>query len=204
MEVHNSEHQHGIEVRPDREVTGKGVGGSKACEGVTCGFSDAKTSGKDEKERAASIKKLWIAVFLCIIFMTVEVVGGIKANSLAILTDAAHLLSDVAAFAISLFSIWASGWEANSRQSYGFFRIEILGALVSIQMIWLLAGILVYEAITRLINGTGEVQGFLMFLVSAFGLVVNIIMALLLGHDHGNGHAHDHKHHGHEAQGHGE
>ncbi|KAK2664441.1 hypothetical protein Ddye_003015 [Dipteronia dyeriana] len=95
-----------------------------------------------------------MAVVLCIIFMSVEVVGGIKANSLAILTDAAHLLSDVAAFAISLFSLWASGWETTPRQSYGFFRIEILGALVSIQMIWLLAGILVYEAIVRLIHDT--------------------------------------------------
>ncbi|KAF2597390.1 hypothetical protein F2Q68_00007400 [Brassica cretica] len=91
------------------------------------------------------------------IFIVVEVVGGIKANSLAILTDAAHLLSDVGAFAISLFSLWASGWKATPKQSYGFFRIEILGALVSIQMIWILAGILVYEAIVRLKNGSGQV-----------------------------------------------
>ena len=134
-----------------------------------------------------------IAVALCIAFMsTAEVVGGIRANSLAILTDAAHLLSDVAAFAISLFSLWAAGWEATPRQSYGFYRVEILGALVSIQLIWLLAGILVYETIIRLIHDTGEVDGFLMFLVAAFGLLVNTIMALVLGHDHG--HNHNHKH----------
>lgn len=204
MEAHSHEHRsHIIEVGRDEPDEGKG--GTKVCEGVPCGFSDSKISDKDARERSASMRKLLIAVVLCIIFMSVEVVGGIKANSLAILTDAAHLLSDVAAFAISLFSLWASGWEANPRQSYGFFRIEILGALVSIQMIWLLAGILVYEAIDRLINDTGEVQGFLMFLVSAFGLIVNIIMAVLLGHDHGhghsNGHGHDHGHdhgHGHE------
>lgn len=184
-----------IEIHADKPAIEQGLAASKVCEGAPCGLSDAKTSS----ERSVSMKKLWIAVVLCIVFMSVEVVGGVKANSLAILTDAAHLLSDVAAFAISLFSIWASGWEANPRQSYGFFRIEILGALVSIQMIWLLAGILVYEAIARLINDTGEVQGFLMFLVSTFGLVVNIIMALVLGHDHGHhghGHAHDHGHHG--------
>lgn len=140
-----------------------------------------------------------MAVVLCVIFMSVEVVGGIKANSLAILTDAAHLLSDVAAFSISLFSLWAAGWDANPRQSYGFFRIEILGALVSIQLIWLLAGILVYEAIERILAGTHHVDGFLMFVVAAFGLLVNIIMALLLGHDHGHGH-NDHGHHNHEFQ----
>ncbi|XP_049414824.1 metal tolerance protein 1-like [Solanum stenotomum] len=166
----------------------------KICGSALCGFSDVNTMSKDAQERSASMKKLCIAVVLCIIFMAAEVVGGTKANSLAILTDAAHLLSDVAAFAISLFSLWASGWEANPRQSYGFFRIELLGALVSIQMIWLLAGILVYEAIARLIHDTGEVQGFLMFIVSAFGLGVNLIMAFLLGHH--DVHGHNHKEHG--------
>ncbi|XP_010453498.1 PREDICTED: metal tolerance protein A2-like [Camelina sativa] len=178
----------------------------KSCGEASCGFSDAKTTSRDAAEREASMRKLLVAVVLCGIFIIVEVVGGIKANSLAILTDAAHLLSDVAAFAISLFSLWASGWEANPRQSYGFFRIEILGALVSIQMIWLLACVLVYESIARLQNGSGEVQGSLMFLVSAVGLLVNIAMAILLGHDHGHaghshshGHGHDHSHH-HEHQ----
>nr|GMD05475.1 Metal tolerance protein 1 [Ipomoea batatas] len=165
MDTQSLERELLIEVG-DAPVPNKSSLGSKVCGGAPCGFSDAKTSSKDAQERAASMRKLWIAVVLCVIFMTVEVVGGIKANSLAILTDAAHLLSDVASFAISLFSLWASGWEATPRQSYGFFRIEILGALVSIQLIWLLTGILVYEAIERLINSSGEVQGFLMPLLN--------------------------------------
>lgn len=189
------EEQHPIieinEQVPDEE---KSLGGSKICGEAPCGFTDSEISSKDAKERSDSMKKLLIAVALCVVFMSVEIVGGIKANSLAILTDAAHLLSDVAAFAISLFSLWAAGWEANPRQSYGFFRLEILGALVSIQLIWLLAGILVYEAIIRLIQDTGEVDGFLMFIVSAFGLVVNVIMALVLGHNHGHDHDHGHAH----------
>ncbi|KAF2597389.1 hypothetical protein F2Q68_00007401 [Brassica cretica] len=131
----------------------------KTCGEAPCGFSDAKTSAMEAEERAKSARKLLIALLLRAIFIVVEVVGGIKANSLAILTDAAHLLSDVGAFAISLFSQWASGWKATPKQSYGFFRIEILGALVSIQMIWILAGILVYEAIVRLKNGSGQVEG---------------------------------------------
>ncbi|KAL5730968.1 Metal tolerance protein 1 [Ranunculus cassubicifolius] len=188
-------HHERIEICGD--VSEQSVGGTKICAGAVCGFSDTISSSKDARERSASMRKLLIAVALCIVFMAVEVVGGIKANSLAILTDAAHLLSDVAAFAISLFSLWAAGWEATPRQSYGFYRIEILGALVSIQMIWLLAGILVYEAIDRLIHESGEVQGSLMFAVSAFGLVVNIIMAVVLGHDHGHGHGHDHGGHDH-------
>nr|QIA97563.1 metalloprotease [Celmisia lyallii] len=176
--------------------------GTKVCGGAPCGFSDAKTSSREARERSASTWKLWGGVILCFLFMGVEVFGGIKAHSLAILTDAAHLLSDVAAFAISLFSVWASGWEATPRQSYGFFRIEILGTLVSIQIIWLLTGILVYEAIDRLLYGTVEVEGSLMFAIATFGLVVNILMMFILGHDHGHGHGHGHDH-GHQEHDHG-
>ncbi|KAJ4971266.1 hypothetical protein NE237_004365 [Protea cynaroides] len=214
MEDQSPHHRHQIvEVCGDVTKGSPSLGGIKVCGEAPCGFSDAGTVLKDAKERSASMRKLLMAVALCVVFMSVEVAGGIKANSLAILTDAAHLLSDVAAFAISLFSLWASGWEATPRQSYGFFRIEILGALVSIQLIWVLAGILVYEAIARLIHDTGEVQGFLMFVVAAFGLLVNIIMACLLGHDHGHshghsGHDHDQSHnhghgHGHSHHTHG-
>ncbi|XLS62706.1 hypothetical protein HN51_016934 [Arachis hypogaea] len=74
-------------------------------DGSTCLFANAGSISKDSVERSTSMRKLSIAVGLCFVFMTVEVIGGIKANSLAILTDAAHLLSDVAAFAISLFSL---------------------------------------------------------------------------------------------------
>ncbi|KAF2616909.1 hypothetical protein F2Q68_00041918 [Brassica cretica] len=148
---------------------------NKVCGETSCVFS---TSTSDTKERSASMRKLAIAivVVLCILFMTIEVVGGIKANSLAILTDEAHLLTEVAAFAISMLSLWASSWEANPRQSYGFSRIEILGALVPVQLIWLLTGVLVYEAITRLIQQ------------------INIIVIVVLGHDHDTGHCHSHDH----------
>lgn len=189
---HHHHHHHVVEISSaDASLVGEI---KKTCGEAPCGFSDAKTISRDAAERKTSMRKLLVAVVLCALFITVEVVGGIKANSLAILTDAAHLLSDVAAFAISLFSLWASGWEATPRQSYGFFRIEIIGALFSIQMIWLLAGVLVYQAIARLHNGSGQVEGSLMFLVSAFGLLVNIAMAVLLGHDHGHSHSHGHSH----------
>ncbi|CAL9232330.1 unnamed protein product [Arabidopsis halleri] len=185
---------HIVEVNVGKSEEKRVIVASKVCGEAPCGFSDSKNASGDAQERSASMRKLSIAVVMCLVFMTVEVVGGIKANSLAILTDAAHLLSDVAAFAISLFSLWAASWEATPTQTYGFFRIEILGALVSIQLIWLLTGILVYEAIIRIVTETSEVNGFLMFLVAVFGLVVNIIMAVMLGHDHGHSHGDGHSH----------
>ncbi|MQL83558.1 hypothetical protein Taro_016058 [Colocasia esculenta] len=186
-----------IKVDVDLPLDKSSVDRKRICTGTTCMLSDSIASSGDAKERLASMRKLVMAVILCTIFMCVEVAAGVKANSLAILTDAAHLLSDVAAFSISLFSLWAGGWEATPRQSYGFLRIEILGALFSIQLIWVLAGVLVFEAVTRIIHDKGEVQGCVMFAVSAFGLVVNTIMAALLSNNHGHDHCHGWHSHGH-------
>ncbi|CAM6092528.1 unnamed protein product [Calypogeia fissa] len=167
------------------EINGKHL----QCNGTECPWMS-----KDKEQRSKDMKKLSRAVAFCVTFMVLEVVGGIKAGSLAILTDAAHLLSDVASFAISLFAMWAGGWEANLRQTYGFFRLEILGALVSIQIIWLITGIIVYEAFVRLFRDPVEIDGRLMFIIASLGLVVNLVMMFLLGHGHDHGHDHGHSH----------
>eukprot|EP00250_Pteridium_aquilinum_P008787 c18207_g1_i2 orf=511-1884(-) len=167
-----------------------------ACALSRCGLSDGRNRAEDALARSSSARKLSIAVVLCLIFIAVEITGGMLSHSLAVLTDAAHLLSDVAGFAISLFAIWASSWEATPRQSYGFFRLEILGALLSIQLIWLLTGIIVYEAIYRMIHTSQQVDGRLMFIVATFGFFVNVVMVFLLGH-HGHSHSHDGHDHGH-------
>lgn len=176
-------------------------GVKRLCGGLGCRFSDAKTQAADSHARSAAAWKLGLAMVLCLIFVAVEVAGGVISNSLAILTDAAHLLSDVAGFAISLFAIWASSWEATPRQSYGYLRLEILGALLSIQLIWLLTGIIVYEAIYRCLHSSGSIDGRLMFIVASFGLCVNIIMVFLLGH---HGHSHGHHHASGHGHGHGQ
>lgn len=175
------------------------------CAATRCGLESAGSLGKDEVERRESSRKLMKAVVICLFFMALEVAGGLYANSLAILTDAAHLLTDVAGFALSLFAIWASGWEATPCQTFGFSRLEILGALGSILFIWLLTGILVYEAIKRLLTEVAPIDGRLMFGIAAVGLLVNLAMMYLLGHDghahggHGHSHAHGHGH-GHENE----
>ncbi|CAK9215591.1 unnamed protein product [Sphagnum troendelagicum] len=132
--------------------------------------------------------------------MIVEVIGGTLSNSLAILTDAAHLLSDIAGFAIAIFAIWASGWEATPHQSFGFYRLEILGALVSIQIIWLITGVLLYEAIVRFLHPKETINGRIMFIVALVGLLSNVGLMFTLGHDgHGHTHAQDHNHDNHDV-----
>lgn len=171
-----------------------------------CAFSQKEINALESEQRSKSTRKLCGLIIFYLIFMAVETVGGIKSNSLAVLTDAAHVLSDVFGFSISLFAVWVSGWRATSQQSFGFNRIEVLGALISVQLIWLIAGILIYEAFSRLLHQNTTVDGKLMFAIAAFGFIGNLIMVTWLGHDHTHHghkdhhhHQHHHRHHHHES-----
>ncbi len=147
------------------------------------------------------MKKLIIVSVLCITFMGVEVVGGVLANSMAIMTDAAHLLSDFSGFLISIFSIWIGTRPASKNMSYGYHRAEIIGALGSVVFIWGLTIWLIWEALMRLIYPT-KVDGLIMMIIAGIGLVFNLIMGKLL-HHHGHGHGgHSHDHHGHSHEKH--
>ena len=100
--------------------------------------------------------------------MVCEVVGGILSNSLAIATDAAHLLTgtlltyysviiisifpDFASFMISLIAIWMAARPKSKKLSFGWHRAEVLGAIVSVLMIWLVTGVLVYLAVMRVVT----------------------------------------------------
>lgn len=194
------EHPFEVEMlKPSEENDSLSKPSQFSCNSI-CSFSKQEYNLSDFEQRSKSTTKLrWLIVFYAIV-MLVEIVGGLKANSLAVLTDAAHLLSDIAGFSISLFAIWASGWEANSRQSFGFNRLEVLGALLSVQLIWLISGFLIYEALDRILHKNAKVNGKLMFAIAAFGFIINLIMVLWLGHNHHHGHGHGHGHdhdHGH-------
>ncbi|XP_033219609.1 zinc transporter 2-like isoform X2 [Belonocnema kinseyi] len=150
----------------------------------------------DKKAR----KKLLIASALCVLFMIGEIVGGIWSNSLAIATDAAHLLTDFASFMISLFSIWVASRPATRKMPFGWYRAEVIGALTSVLMIWVVTGILVFLAVERIINKDFELDSTAMLITSAIGVAVNLVMGLTLhqhghGHSHGGGHTHDHHKH---------
>ncbi|OMO61994.1 Cation efflux protein [Corchorus capsularis] len=84
-----------------------------------CAFSRQENSALESEQRWKSATKLSGLISFYVIVMLVEVIGGVKANSLAVMTDAAHLLSDVAGFSISLFTVRASAWKATSYQSFG-------------------------------------------------------------------------------------
>jgi cation diffusion facilitator family transporter len=111
--------------------------------------------------------------------MTIELIGGYIAGSLAIMTDAAHLLSDLSGFIISMLSLYIALTPANSKLTYGYHRAEIIGALVSILIIWILTGWLLSEAIDRLYN-PHYIKANLMMIIAGCGLLFNLIMAKVL------------------------
>merc|ERR1719219_2960090 len=132
-----------------------------------------RQEGVDKKAR----RKLILASCLCLVFMVAEIVGGVLSNSLAIATDAAHLLTDFASFMIPLFAIWMAARPKSQKMSFGWHRAEVLGATVSVLMIWLVTGILVYMAILRVINKDFMIEATAMLITSGLGVLVNIVMA---------------------------
>jgi zinc transporter 2 len=158
-------------------------------------------AGKEGSLSLKARRQLLAAGALCFLFMIGEVVGGYYAGSLAIMTDAAHLLSDLASFLISLYAIYLAEAPPSAKATWGYHRFEVIGALGSVLLIWLLTGVLVYEAILRLLNPQ-PVDGRIMFATATAGLCVNLGMMKILhqghGHSHGGGgggggdHGHSH------------
>jgi zinc transporter 2 len=111
------------------------------------------------------------------------------------------LLSDVASFSISLFAVWLAERPPTPNATFGFHRIEIFGAVASVLLIWVLTGVLCYEAVMRIINPE-EVDGRTMFIVAILGVGVNIVMMKIL-HQGGGGHGHSHGDEGGGAGDHG-
>ena len=125
------------------------------------------------------IKKLMKVSAFSFTFMLIEFIGGYIAGSLAIMTDAAHLLSDLSGFVISMFSLYIALHPANFQFTYGYHRAEVIGALSSILIIWTLTVWLIYEAVHRLYNPQ-KIEGFIMVLISVCGLIFNLIMSKIL------------------------
>lgn len=114
------------------------------------------------------------ALVITLGFMVVELLVGWWANSLALMTDAAHMLTDAGALGLSLFALWMAKKPANYRMTFGYQRAEILGALANGLAIWFLAGIFIYEALMRF-GSPPAVQGKWVFFTALLGLLVNIL-----------------------------
>ena len=127
----------------------------------------------------ASIRRLTITLGLLAGYMVVEVVGGLLANSLSLLADAGHMLTDAGAVGLALLAIWLAGKPPSVERTFGFHRTEVLAALANALSLWLIAGVILFEAYRRFLEPQ-EVTGALMLGVGAVGLLVNLAAAALL------------------------
>ena len=133
----------------------------------------------------AASRRLKIVVCLTAAYFLAEVIGGWIANSLALLADAGHMLTDIMALTLALVAAWIARRPADSNRTYGYQRIEILAALFNGVAVIVIAIVIMYEAWERLLSPP-EVDYKLMAIVAAGGLLVNMAAALILGgHQHG-------------------
>jgi cobalt-zinc-cadmium efflux system protein len=128
-------------------------------------------------------RRLRLALVLTVTLLVAEAVGGWLSNSLALLADAGHMLTDAGALALSLFVAWLARQQARPERTYGYLRWEILAALINGATLLLVSGWIVYEAVRRF-SAPEPVAGGMMLVVALAGLVVNAIAAWLL---HGAG-----------------
>jgi cobalt-zinc-cadmium efflux system protein len=131
-------------------------------------------AGARGEAAARNRRRLGFVLVLAAAYMVAEVVGGILANSLALLADAGHMLSDVGALALSLFAVWMAQKPASPRRSYGLHRTEILAALANGATLVAISFYIVYEALHRL-REPQEVAGLTVLLIATGGLLVNLV-----------------------------
>lgn len=124
-------------------------------------------------------RSLWLALVLTTIFLVVELVTGILSNSLALISDAAHMFTDTAALGISLAAIRIARRSADARRTFGYHRFEILAAAFNASLLFVVAIYILYEAWRRLKNPP-EIQSGAMLIVAIAGLVINLISMKIL------------------------
>ena len=168
----------------------------------------------EQERRQEVLKKLKTASLICFVFFLIEVVGGYLAGSLAILSDAAHLAADLSAFVVAILGSHIAALPVSEAHTYGLKRTESLAALFSMVSLVILSIGLAVVALRRMyfiFNGV-EIQlvdGKLMSTIAFIGVIVNVLLAYVLGEDHvhmigaDSGHDHEHSHghshfHGHE------
>lgn len=127
----------------------------------------------------STVRRLALSLGITLVFVVVEILAGVFANSLALLTDAAHNLTDVLALALTWWALWITTKPANSGKTYGYHRAGILVALVNSTTLALIALGIFYEAWKRFVTPP-EVEANILIGVGTMAVVVNLVTALLV------------------------
>mgnify|MGYP000863080843 CR=1 FL=1 len=151
-------------------------------------------------DNAKNYCKLIIVIVISVVFIGGEILGGVLSNSISVISDATHLFTDLVGFIVSFVFIYYSDRASDKKISFGFHRMEVIGALANLFIIWCVTVFLLYEATLRIINKEFVEDPKVMLIVAGGGLVINIIMYFVLhtgpgGHSHGIGQKCSHDNH---------
>jgi len=105
-----------------------------------------------QEDYSSNFKKLIIVIIISFIFISGEFIGGYISGSISVISDAFHLVTDLIGFVVSFVFIWFSRKKPTDIMSFGYHRMELMGALGNLFIIWALAFFLIYEATLRIIN----------------------------------------------------
>ncbi|MCU6339365.1 cation diffusion facilitator family transporter, partial [Enterobacter quasiroggenkampii] len=133
------------------------------------------------KDQVTSKRTLWITLALTLFFTIVEIVGGLLSNSLALLSDSAHMISDVIALGLSMTAIYMATREPNQRYTFGYLRFEIIASFLNGLALIVIAIGIVVEGVKRMVHPQ-DVDLRLMLIIATIGLIVNIVLTLVLSH----------------------
>ncbi len=134
----------------------------------------------DSNAVASDRRRLYIVLAVATLYFLTELIAGWLTNSLALLSDAVHMMTDIAAICLSLLTLWISTRPATGGKTFGYLRAEILGALLNGLFLWLLVVFIWIEAARRL-RHPQEVKGLGVMVVAIVGIVVNGFAAWLTG-----------------------
>lgn len=231
---HDHDHSHDDHDKPSSSTTGGVVttatappprrsSSSTYTGNRTSSYLDHRHDNTPEmKQQQRVIHKLQIAVGIICFFLLIEIIGGYAAKSLAIWSDAAHLMADLAAIMVALLAAHLGSFPVSDQHTFGLKRVESLAALFSTMSLLCISVGLAYEAIVRIYTITvpvaehdnapadtsssahHQVDGRLMSIIAFIGVLVNLTLAYVLGEHHvhlpsddgcHHGHDHDHDHH---------
>jgi len=133
--------------------------------------------------REVEKKRLVISLIITLFVLILEVIGGIFANSIALITDAGHMFTHAFAITISLFAIYLAQKPRCHHRTFGLYRAEVLAAFINGLFLLVMVGFIVYEAVERLLNPI-EIEIVYMIFIALIGLSVNITSILILQGSH--------------------
>ena len=132
-----------------------------------------------EESRQGNKKGLLIALIITTFIMLLEFFGGLLTNSLALLADSGHMLSDASSLLLSLVAIWFASRKASKNKTYGFYRFEILAALFNGVTLFIISGFILKEAYERFMDPPAVASGTMM-IIAIIGLIANLLSAWFL------------------------